>query len=282
MAPDGWDVLSLRTPPWRGQRDRDTRPESPPLYAYLLDADDDLAEELDIRMRFSARQRATARVLEAETGECDLTVSLVAVKDGPGLLVLDGLLAAETRVADRTVSELVGSGDLLQPASIVADEMIERVASWRALSPIRLAVLDADFAERVRPWPQITQALLRRAERRADELGLLRAITSQPRLEVRLVLLLWHLAARWGRVEPAGIRLSMPLTHRALGQLVSAERPSITHALGRLAGAGLVTGTAGDWHLHGSLDEHLHALIDRPAPLTQRTVGRRRSRSGLA
>jgi CRP/FNR family cyclic AMP-dependent transcriptional regulator len=282
MAPDGWDVLSLRTPPWRGPPERDARPESPPLYAYLLDADDDLAQELDIRMRFSARQRATARVLEAETGECDLTASLVAVKDGPGLLVLDGLLAAETRVADRTVTELVGSGDLLQPASIVADEMIERVASWRALSPTRLAVLDADFAERVRPWPQIAQALLRRAERRADELGLLRAITSQPRLEVRLVLLLWHLAARWGKVEPAGIRLSMPLTHRMLGQLVSAERPSITHALGRLGDAGLVTGTAGDWHLHGSLDEHLHALIDRPAPLTPRAVGRRRSRSGLA
>ena len=115
--------------------------------------------------------------------------------------------------------------------------------------------------------PQITQALLRRAERRADDLGLMRAITSQPRLEIRLVLLLWHLATRWGRVEPSGIRLSMPLTHRLLGQLVSAERPSVTHALKRLADAGLVTGTAGDWHLHGSLAGHLHELIDRAPPL---------------
>ena len=48
------------------------------------------------------------------------------------------------------------------------------------------------------------------------------------------MLLLWHLAARWGRVEPAGIRVSLPLTHRLLGQLVAAERPSISHALARL------------------------------------------------
>lgn len=274
MAPDGWDVLPLQTPPWRGRSARNAKPESPRLYAYLLDADDDLAQELDVRMRFAARQRATARVLAAETGECDLSASLVAVEKGPGLLVLDGLLAAEIRVAERTVTELVGSGDLLQPVSIEADEMIERFASWRALRPSRLAVLDADFAERIRPWPQITQALLRRAERRADDLGLMRAITSQPRLEIRLVLLLWHLATRWGRVEPSGIRLSMPLTHRLLGQLVSAERPSITHALKRLADAGLVTGTAGDWHLHGSLADHLHELVDRAPQLRPRGAAR--------
>src|SRR5690348_18390977 len=32
----------------------------------------------------------------------------------PGLLLVDGLLVAETRIADRTVTELLGSGDLLQ------------------------------------------------------------------------------------------------------------------------------------------------------------------------
>ena len=55
----------------------------------------------------------------------------------------------------------------------------------------------------------------------------------------------------------------LPLTHRLLGQLVAAERPSISHALARLADAGLVSGTAGDWHLHGTLDAHLETLIER-------------------
>ncbi len=44
-------------------------PASPPLYAYVLDADDDLADELDMRTRLAVRQLATARVLEAETGD---------------------------------------------------------------------------------------------------------------------------------------------------------------------------------------------------------------------
>ena len=79
---------------------------------------------------------------------------------------------------------------------------------------------------------------------------MLRAISCQPQLEVRLVLLLWHLAARWGRVEPTGIRLWLPLTHRLLGQLVAAERPSISHAL-RGSPKRDRHRHAGDWHLHG-------------------------------
>ncbi|MDQ6775669.1 MAG: helix-turn-helix domain-containing protein [Actinomycetota bacterium] len=237
----------------------------------MLDADDDLAQEFDVRLRLAVRQVATARVLNAEVGACDLSRWFEAAGRGPGLLVLDGLIAIDARVGDRTATELIGPGDLLQPACPLAENLLERSDAFRALSPTRFALLDGDFADRVRPWPQITGALLKRAGRRIADLDVLRAITSQPRLEVRLVLLLWHLAARWGRVEPAGIRVSLPLTHRMLGQLVGAERPSISHALGRLAHAGMVTGTAGDWHLHGTVEDHLEALIERTARLPERT-----------
>lgn len=251
---------------------RARRPESPPLYTYVLEADDDLAQELDVRMRLGAGRVATAKALDAKPGECDLAPWLDAVGHGPGLLLLDGLMAVQTRVADRTVTELMGSGDLVQPLSQSIDDMIERDASWRVLATSRFALLDDEFAQRVLPWPQIAQALLRRSERRAGDMAVLRAISCQPRLDVRLVLLLWHLAGRWGRVEPAGLRLTLPLTHRLLGQLVAAERPSISHALGRLARAGLVTGKAGDWHLHGGLEQHIEALIDRTAELNQKRI----------
>ena len=66
---------------------------------------------------------------------------------------------------------------------------------------------------------------------------------------MRLTLLLWHLAGRWGRVEHGGIRLALPLTHRLLGRLVGAERPSVSHALSRLSQAGLVTNRDGALHL---------------------------------
>ena len=121
-------------------------------------------------------------------------------------------MAFETRTGDRTATELLGAGDLLQPPELLADDLLERSVPLARAAPDRLALLDEDFVERVRPFPQIARALLRRAVPATAELDVLRAITSQPRLEVRLVLLLWHLAARWGRVEPAasGCRCRSP------------------------------------------------------------------------
>ena len=127
---------------------------------------------------------------------------------------------------------------------------------------MRFAVLDVAFVERVRPWPQIMQAMLRRAERRTRSLNVQRAIASQPRLEVRLALLLWHLAGRWGKVEPGGIRLPLPLTHQLLGRLIGAERPSVSHALARLARTGVITGHGDEWHLYERLEDRLGELAE--------------------
>jgi CRP/FNR family transcriptional regulator, cyclic AMP receptor protein len=270
MPSDGPEAITPRSSLWSSAEPPPRRPGSPPLFGYLLDLDDDLGQELEVRMRFSARQHATARILHADCGACDLESWFGTVGDGPGLLLLDGLMAAETRVADRTVTELLGAGDLLQPPAQNQDDLVGGRTSWRALSQARLALLDSDFADRTRSWPQLSRALCRRAERRTADLAVLRAISGQPKLEVRLVLLLWHLAGRWGRVDPSGLRLSLPLTHRLLGQLVGAERPSISHALARLAHAGIVSGSAGDWHLHGRLGDHLETLIDHTARLSSR------------
>jgi CRP-like cAMP-binding protein len=243
------------------------RPEPSALYTYLLDADDELAEEFDVRGRVAVRQLATARMLGVGVGDCDLSAWFEIACHGPGLLVLDGLLTFETRTGDRVATELLGAGDLLQAPVLATDELLERSCRWRALRPTRFALLDEDFVDRVRPFPQVIRALLSRACRRTAELDVLRAITSQPRLEVRLILLLWHLAARWGKVEPGSVRLCLPLTHRLLGQLVAAERPSVSHALKRLAQAGLVSGPADDLHLHGTLDYQLESLLERHSAL---------------
>jgi CRP-like cAMP-binding protein len=254
------------------------RPEPSALYTYLLDADDELAEEFDVRGRVAVRQLATARVLQVGVGDCDLSGWFDIASHGPGLLILDGLITFETRTGDRVATELLGAGDLLQAPTLPTDDLMERSCQWRALRPTRLALLDEDFVDRVRPFPQVVRALLSRACRRTAELDVLRAITSQPRREVRLVLLLWHLAARWGKVELASVRLCLPLTHRLLGQLVAAERPSISHALKRLGQAGLVSGTADDLRLHGTLEYQLESLLERHAAVAaSATPGDRRA-----
>jgi hypothetical protein len=230
---------------------------------YLLDLDTDLAEELDVPMRLAARPSVTAITFEADGGPVALAEWLAAAAPGPGLLILDGVLAANVRVGDRITTELLGSGDVIQPWNSPEAELVCEIG-WRALKPTRLALLDQDFAHRVQPWPQISLALLRRAGRRTRSLNVQRAITAQPRLEVRLVLLMWHLAARWGKVEPGGVRLPLPLTHQLLGHLIGAERPSVSHALSRLAKSGMLSGHGDEWHLHGSVEDHLATMIEPP------------------
>jgi hypothetical protein len=228
----------------------------------LLDLDVDLADELDPEIRRPARAAATAMTFDFGVGRVELDEWLAAASDGHGLLVLDGVLALSVRVDDRVTAELVGAGDLLQPLwDGGSDELLSCEARWRTLLPVRFALLDGAFAKRVRFWPQISHGLLRRVGRRVINLNVHRAIAAQPRLEVRLALLLWHLAGRWGKVERGGIRLPLPLTHQLLGQLVGAERPSVSHALARLAHNGLVTGQGDEWHLHGSLEERLPGMF---------------------
>lgn len=218
-------------------------------------------------MRLAARPAITATTFEVNAGQVRLAESLATAAEGPGVLVLDGVLALNVQVGGRIATELLGAGDLVEPCQDAFEDLLVCEINWRALVPMSFAVLDASFSERVRPWPQIMQALLRRTERRTRNLNVQRAITSQPRLEVRLALLLWHLAARWGRVEPGGIRLPIPLTHQLLGRLVGAERPSVSHALARLSRAELVTGHGDEWHLHGSLDDQLASMTE---PMTAR------------
>jgi CRP/FNR family cyclic AMP-dependent transcriptional regulator len=235
-------------------------PKRSSSFHYLLDLDVDLAEALDVRMRLVARPAATAMIFDADVGEVKLAERLAAARSGPGVLVLDGVVAVNVQVGDRVAAELLGSGDIVE-ACEEGDDLLACATEWRGLVPTRFAVLDDGFVQRVRPWPQIMQALLNRVERRARNLNVQRAISSQPRLEVRLALLLWHLAARWGRVEPGGIRLPLPLTHQLLGRLIGAERPSVSHALARLARSGLVTGHGDEWHLHGRIEEQLDQML---------------------
>ena len=255
LTPDDAQAVHSR---W-AKRPASRRPSS---YQYLLDLDVDLADELDVRMRMVARPAVTAMTFDVDCGEVMLADMLAAAAPGPGILVLDGVVAINVRVGDRIAAELVGAGDLLQTGGGEPDELLACDVNWRALVAARFAVLDAAFEQRVHPWPQITRALLRRAGRRTHNLDVQRAIVAQPRLEVRLALLLWHLAARWGKVEPSGIRLPLPLTHQLLGRLVGAERPSVSHALARLAHSGVVRGHGDEWHLLGNLEDQLASMID--------------------
>jgi CRP-like cAMP-binding protein len=177
------------------------------------------------------------------------------------------VLAREVHVAERTSTELLGAGDLLRPWELDDEDPVPCAVVWRVLEPADLALLDAFFADRIRPWPQLGADLMASAVRRAHSLAVLRAIACHPRVDMRVAMLLWHLAGRWGKVgSDGGVRLTVPLTHRLIGELVGAERPSVSHALSRLAATHLVVRADDGWHLYGTPDDAAAAAARPLAP----------------
>ncbi len=232
----------------------------------VLEEDPDLARDLETERAEQATDRVLARVVRLDATdvvrlEAGELIERPPELRGAGLLLLDGLLLRRVGISGRIGAEVLGAGDLLRPWQGEDDEpTLAPGAAWRVLDPCRLAVLDVAFLARIAPYPEIAGRVVERALKRARHLAVLMAIVHQPRLEVRLHMLLWQLAGRWGRVSPEGIRLTLPLSHSILAELVAARRPSVTTALGRLAAQGLVRTDGQTWLLCGEPPYELTAL----------------------
>ena len=132
------------------------------------------------------------------------------------------------------------------------------------LEPTQLAVLDHGLVTRMNPWPQLGVELFARGTRRAHSLAVALAIAHHQRVDDRLMLTLWHLAERWGRVRPDGISVPLPLSHQRLADLVGAHRPSVTTAMGALARSGAISRSDdGIWVLDGAPPSEMrhHRLV---------------------
>jgi CRP/FNR family transcriptional regulator, cyclic AMP receptor protein len=224
----------------------------------LLQADPELGEGLNPRERPAAERVLAVPVCVLEPGPWQTHEEFAEVAPVVGLLVLDGLLTRDIVFAGRTTTELLGAGDLLRPwdDDIQFDPLPFRV-TWRVHEDTRLAVLDTRVAMAAGRWPAIATALGARHIRRARSLAFQRAIAQLPRVDDRLIVQLWALAERWGRVGRDGVRLPLDLPHRTLATLVGARRPSVTTALTGLTRAGLVERVSEGWLLHGDPSEIL-------------------------
>ncbi len=169
-----------------------------------------------------------------------------------GLLVLDGLLIRCVSLDGRECPELVGSGDLLRPWDGQELLSLSHTTSWRVLQPTRLAVLDRNFAAIAGRFPTIVSALLSRSMERSRAISLNLAIAHVRQARPRLLMLLWHLADRWGRVTPSGVLVPLPLTHELLARLTCMRRPTASTALQELTRSGdLERQPDGGWLLTG-------------------------------
>jgi CRP/FNR family cyclic AMP-dependent transcriptional regulator len=235
----------------------------------IVDADPDLGELLSSDEYDRARREAVTRVRRVAPGDWDVIAALEANVHHRGFLVVDGLVSREVDVLGRTCVELIGHGDVMRPWQWDDEGThVHAEVGWSVLEPTRLAVLDGNLVRRLAPWPQIGVELFNRGTRRAHHLGVALAIAHHQRVDDRLLLTLWHLAERWGRVHPDGIVVPLPLNHQRLAEIVGAHRPSVTSAMGDLTRAGRVSRREnGDWVLHGEPPESLrgHRLANADA-----------------
>jgi CRP-like cAMP-binding protein len=171
---------------------------------------------------------------------------------GIGLLILDGLIVRRVGVAGRYGAELLGDGDLFNPFHPHdMGSSLPRTGKWRVLRDSRMAILDSEFVLRASRYPEVVSALLLRALRRSRHIATNMAIVQQPRIDIRLHMMFWELADRWGVVRQDGVHVPLQLTHAMLSDLVAARRPTVTKALGELAQRSAVAWTGSDWLLSG-------------------------------
>lgn len=152
-----------------------------------------------------------------------------------GLLVIEGLIGRRVRVGRGISTELLGPGDILRPwDEPCMSNLVPPGLDYRVFRPSRLAVLDQRITSLIGRRPELTIAFSGRLLRRARYAEFLLAVSHLGRVEQRLLATLWHLASVWGRVTPDGTLIPLSLTHEVLGEIVGAQRSSVSTAMTRL------------------------------------------------
>jgi CRP/FNR family transcriptional regulator, cyclic AMP receptor protein len=219
---------------------------------HVLREDQDLAAAIPAERRARAIEECVARELVLSQGGWDGPGMAISSR-ATGLVVLEGMLIRRAGIEQRFGAELLGEGDVLRPwqGEPEASTTLPVTISWSALEPCRMAVLDDEFLPHLSRYPELAGCLLSRVIQRARNLCVQLAIVHQARVDTRLHLLFWHLAARWGRVRSDATILPLRLTHSVLADLVAARRPTVTSALSDLARRGLLRYADDVWVLSG-------------------------------
>jgi CRP/FNR family transcriptional regulator, cyclic AMP receptor protein len=230
----------------------------------VVDAFPELVRDLDPDRTELARRHALATLEVLPPGTWQPPMDRQRAPGHLGLLVIEGLLMRDVTLGGTVATEIVGRGDVIRPADHDGEAApVPFGVSWTVLEPTRVAVLDRRFTTVVGHWPETIEVLMRAVMRRVHSLALHLAVCHMRRVDTRLLVILWHLADRWGRVEPDGVHVPLRLTHQALGRLVGAQRPSVTTALKQLTESGQVRRLDdGTWLLTGEPPDALERLRD--------------------
>jgi CRP-like cAMP-binding protein len=231
--------------------------------APLLELDPELGAQLDPARFAQARALLHVPIIALDEAALD-----TAGSGGPGLLIVRGVMArAIVSGGAVAATELLGPGDVLRPRTEADVDLLALEVRWDPLSRVLAAVLDQQVTHLLARWPEVAAVLLDRVSERAHRLAVTQAIAQLTGVERRLHALLWHLAARFGRVTSDGVVVPLSLSHQRLGELIGARRPTVSTALGVLTREGCLRRREdGGWLLTGDPPQRLAAdALARPA-----------------
>ncbi|WP_037499982.1 helix-turn-helix domain-containing protein [Solirubrobacter soli] len=203
----------------------------------LLRLDPDLGELMSAERRAAATRTLRVSVVSLRPGRWRPdALGRANHASSIGLLVLAGAILCNVRLLDTSSAELFGPGDIIRTwhADATADTLTDGV-EWHALSQVHLAILDSSTALALRHYPEVMSMVLDRLHARAERLTVTQAISQVTGVDTRIEAMLRHLSQRWGRVGTHGVTVGLPLSHRILGSLVGARRPTVSTALATLA-----------------------------------------------
>jgi CRP/FNR family transcriptional regulator, cyclic AMP receptor protein len=268
-----------------------TRPERPALmpatdaHIALLTADAGFARGVPAEDRALAERVIVLPRLDIDRGPWTPCPPADGGGPPPLALLIDGLVARHVGLGERVATQLLGPGDVFDPWAAADDDLLPRTVRWSADAPGTIAVLDGRFAVAAQRWPALAATAQSRLAALGDRLAVHLAICQLPRVEQRILALLWHLAERFGRMTTDGVVLDLRLKHRLIGELVGAQRPTVSLALASLLEEGLVSRRPGGALL---LDPASHAALaagdvaGRVRVLPTRTPAAAAARNGRA
>ena len=232
--------------------------------ALILDLDPDLGSGLNDLEFEQARRTCRANVIHLSPGSWALPCKSPGDREVFAVVITEGILSRETVLAGRATLELLTAGDVLLPSTISRDLLpLGADVSLTVLSKLTAIALGPSFLQSATQWPCLMANLHHRLNEQQTRATIQGLVLHLARAEHRILLTLWLLAERCGRVTREGRLLPLGFTHEALSRITAARRPTVSLALKQLQSDGLlIMRPDGNAVLTPAAEQEIHNLAD--------------------
>jgi len=217
-----------------------------PTRVQLLHIEPDIARFLPPAQRAEADGLGVP-VVGFEPGPLDLGSELRRARGFAGI-VLKGMVVHRLRVGDQPGLRVLGPGDILARSGTQRTLLLAR-STYHVAASIEVAMLGDEWLVAARRWPLLVPGLQTLLAAQSERLSAQFVICQLPRVDQRLLAILWLIAESWGHVTSVGTTLPLSLTHDALGEMIGARRSTVTLALGELSERGAIVRQHSGWLL---------------------------------